>query len=91
MNKDDSQRDRARKRIHKVLSAELERRFSLTERAINLMAADKRRENAGVALNDSWQLALGTGVWSRMSSIIELAEVPLMRAPGATISRCASA
>jgi hypothetical protein len=47
-SKDTSQLERASKRIHKVLSGELERRFSLTERAIELIAADKRRENAGV-------------------------------------------
>ena len=40
--------ERAAKRIQKVLTEELERRYQLTEMAIGVMRADKRRENNGL-------------------------------------------
>jgi hypothetical protein len=40
--------ERAAKRIHKMLTEELQRRFELTERAIGVLRADKRRENRGL-------------------------------------------
>lgn len=45
---DDAVVARATRRIHAVLKEELERRFSLTERALAVLAADSRRENFGV-------------------------------------------
>lgn len=42
---DTARLERATHRIHKVLSEELERRYSLTEQAIATLQADKRREN----------------------------------------------
>jgi hypothetical protein len=47
---------RGRKRVEKLLEAELTRRFELTERAITVLRADKRRENK--ALPKLWQLSL---------------------------------
>jgi hypothetical protein len=43
------QRERAARRIRKLLTAELERRMDLTERAYETIQKDKRRENAGLA------------------------------------------
>jgi hypothetical protein len=43
------QRERAVRRIRKLLSAELDRRMDLTERAYETIQKDKRRENAGLA------------------------------------------
>ncbi len=46
---DAEQRDRAVRRIRRLLAAELERRMELTERAYDIIHVDKRRENAGLA------------------------------------------
>ena len=47
-NTNTEQRERAARRIRKLLTAELERRMDLTERAYQLVHADRRRENAGL-------------------------------------------
>jgi len=46
--RDGERQERAAKRIQKVLTDELERRFRLTEVAIGVLRADKRRENLGL-------------------------------------------
>jgi hypothetical protein len=48
-NKDKERCERATKRIAKILTVELARRFQLTEQALNVLKADKRRENLGLA------------------------------------------
>jgi hypothetical protein len=45
---DQGQLDRATRRIQKLLIAELDRRMDLTERAMEVLRRDKRRENKGV-------------------------------------------
>jgi hypothetical protein len=48
-NADDARQERATRRIARILTEELERRFKLTERAISALKSDKRRENRGVS------------------------------------------
>jgi hypothetical protein len=48
VNQDTERRERATRRIRKILTEELDRRLDLTERAIATLGRDKRRENAGI-------------------------------------------
>jgi hypothetical protein len=48
LNQHTERRERATRRIRKILTEELDRRLDLTERAIATFAREKRRENAGI-------------------------------------------
>lgn len=48
--KDTGRMEKGARRIHKILSEELQRRFALTERAIGALRADRRRENLGLSV-----------------------------------------
>ena len=54
---DSAQKDRAARRIRKLLSEELTRRFDLAVAALGVLRKDRRRENLGLALLEQQSMA----------------------------------